>query len=120
VALWRYGFHPGQQRHRTADVILAIGCRFSDRVTSSYRPGVTFTIPVQTGPDRHRQFEIGRNYPSVGIVGDAKTTLQALAGALADRSRSTTAHRIFAELPQDLKAQWDEPASCAPLTTCDD
>ena len=39
------GSIPGNAVTRTADVILAIGCRFSDRVTSSYRPGVTFSIP---------------------------------------------------------------------------
>src|SRR6201999_2878108 len=78
------GSIPGNGVTRTADVILAVGCRFSDRVTSSYRPGVTFTIRgtklVQIDIDG---FEIGRNYPvEVGIVGDAKTSLQALAGAL--------------------------------------
>ena len=39
------GSIPGNGVTRTADVILAVGCRFSDRVTSSYRPGVTFNIP---------------------------------------------------------------------------
>ena len=36
------GSIPGNASTRDADVILAIGCRFSDRITSSYRPGVTF------------------------------------------------------------------------------
>jgi acetolactate synthase-1/2/3 large subunit len=114
------GSIPGNGVTRTADVILAVGCRFSDRVTSSYRPGVTFTIPgtklVQIDIDG---FEIGRNYPvEVGIVGDAKTTLQALAGALADRKPAFDyrATEYFAEL-QDLKAQWDE--HLRPMRTTD-
>src|SRR6476646_9152097 len=97
---------------RTADVILAVGCRFSDRITSSYRPGVTFTIPGT------KLVQIDIDGFEVGIVGDAKTTLQALAGALADRKpaidyRST---EYFAEL-QDLKAQWDE--HLRPMRTTD-
>ena len=62
-------------------MILAVGCRFSDRITSSYRPGVTFNIGtttqlVQIDIDG---FEVGKNYPvEIGIVGDAKTTLEDL------------------------------------------
>lgn len=62
----------------TADVLLAIGCRFADETTSSYRRGVSFNIPptrlihIDIDPA-----EIGKNYPcEVGIVGDAKTILQ--------------------------------------------
>ncbi|ART68233.1 acetolactate synthase [Mycobacterium dioxanotrophicus] len=114
------GSIPGNGVTRTADVILAVGCRFSDRITSSYRPGVTFSIPdtklVQIDIDG---FEIGRNYPvEVGVVGDAKSTLTALLQALAAIKpaldyRST---EYFAEL-QDLKAQWDE--HLRPMRTTD-
>ena len=81
------GSIPGNGVTRTADVILAVGCRFSDRITSSYRPGVTFNIPdtklIHIDIDG---FEIGRNYPvEVGIVGDAKTSLQALAARVGRR-----------------------------------
>jgi acetolactate synthase-1/2/3 large subunit len=105
---------------RSADVILAIGCRFSDRVTSSYRPGVTFNIPdtklIQIDIDG---FEIGRNYPvEVGIVGDAKTSLQALTNALAGERPALDyrASAYFAEL-QDLKSQWEE--HLRPMRTTD-
>ena len=78
------GSIPGNAVTRTADVILAVGCRFSDRITSSYKHGVTFNIPdtklVQIDIDG---FEIGRNYPvEVGIVGDAKSSLSSLLTAL--------------------------------------
>jgi acetolactate synthase-1/2/3 large subunit len=70
----------GNEVARNADVLLAVGCRFSDRVASSYRDGVTFSIPptklIQVDLD---PFEIGRNYPvEVGIVGDAKAVLDDL------------------------------------------
>jgi acetolactate synthase-1/2/3 large subunit len=104
----------------TADVILAVGCRFSDRVTSSYRPGVTFNIPdtklVQIDIDG---FEIGRNYPAeVGVVGDAKSSLATLLDELLEigpgEDFRTSAY--FAEL-QDLKRRWEE--HLAPMRTTD-
>jgi acetolactate synthase-1/2/3 large subunit len=105
------GSIPGNTLTRTADVILAVGCRFSDRVTSSYRPGVTFSIPdtklVQIDIDG---FEIGRNYPvEVGVLGDAKASLAELYRALIEirpaAEYRTTAY--FAELVE-LRQQWDE------------
>ncbi|MBD3215692.1 MAG: thiamine pyrophosphate-binding protein [Candidatus Lokiarchaeota archaeon] len=60
-----------------ADVLLAVGCRFADESSSSYKQGVSFSIPptklihVDIDPN-----EIGKNYPTeVGIVGDAKSVL---------------------------------------------
>jgi len=63
-----------------ADVLLAVGMRFADETTSSYRHGVTYAIP----PTRliHLDLdptEIGKNYPvEVGIVADARAGLAAL------------------------------------------
>ena len=105
------GSIPGNAVTRSADVILAVGCRFSDRITSSYRPGVTFNIPdtklVHIDIDG---FEIGRNYPvEVGIVGDAKSSLGVLRDLLVQKVPQSDyrATDYFAEL-QDLKRQWDE------------
>ena len=71
-----------------ADVILAIGCRFADETASSYKEGVSFSIPpsklIQIDVDPH---EIGKNYPvSVGIIGDAKACLQQINEELGDYS----------------------------------
>jgi acetolactate synthase-1/2/3 large subunit len=114
------GSIPGNAVTRSADVILAVGCRFSDRVTSSYRPGVTFDIPptklVQIDIDG---FEIGRNYPvEIGVVGDAKLSLGALGAAVAARSERPDykESEYFAEL-QDLQRQWEE--HLAPMRTTD-
>ncbi|KAF1018583.1 MAG: Acetolactate synthase isozyme 3 large subunit [Paracidovorax wautersii] len=89
-----------------ADVIVAVGCRFTDWSASSYAKGVTFAIPpsklIHIDIDLH---EIGKNYPvTVGIVSDAKHALahlvQALNGQTADRP----------DYMQDLaqqQAQWE-------------
>ncbi|PUA20617.1 acetolactate synthase [Glaciimonas sp. PCH181] len=105
------GSIPGNAMTREADVILAIGCRFSDRITSSYKPGVTFDIPksklIQIDIDG---FEIGKNYPAeVGIVGDAKAILTSLLNEI----RDLAAPRNYVESPmfkrlQLLKEQWLE------------
>jgi acetolactate synthase I/II/III large subunit len=105
------GSIPGNAMAREADVILCIGCRFSDRITSSYKPGVTFDIPksklIQIDIDG---FEIGKNYPvEVGIVGDAKAILSSLLCELRDLAepRDYRNSRAFGRL-QSLKKEWLE------------
>jgi acetolactate synthase I/II/III large subunit len=105
------GSIPGNACTREADVILAVGCRFSDRITSSYRPGVTFDIPktklIQIDIDG---FEIGKNYPvDVGIVGDAKNILSSILAELKDfgPGRDYNNSDGFARL-QTLKSEWLE------------
>ena len=75
-----WGEYPAQEAARNADVILALGCRFSDIHASSWLPGYTYNIPptklihVDIDPQ-----EIGRNYPTeLGIVGDAREVLRQL------------------------------------------
>jgi acetolactate synthase-1/2/3 large subunit len=72
----------------TADVILSVGCRFVDWSASSWRAGVTFSIPptrlIQLDIDPR---EIGKNYPvDVPLVGDARAGLADLLDALGSRS----------------------------------
>ena len=69
---------------RTADVILAVGTAFGEADCSSWNPAHTFAIPptrlIQIDIDPQ---EIGKIYPvEIGLVGDAKATLHALAAAL--------------------------------------
>jgi acetolactate synthase-1/2/3 large subunit len=75
-----WGEYPATEAARNADVILALGCRFSDIHCSSWVPGYTYNIPptrlihVDIDPQ-----EIGRNYPTeLGIVGDAREVLRQL------------------------------------------
>jgi acetolactate synthase I/II/III large subunit len=70
----------GNRLAATADVLLAVGTRFADETTSSYRAGASLTIPptqlihVDSDPT-----EIGKNYPAtVAIAADARATLDAM------------------------------------------
>lgn len=74
----RNGSFPATNASRNSDVLLAVGVKFCDRVSSAWIPGYSFTVPptkliqVDIDPD-----ELARNYPpSIGILGDAKTVLR--------------------------------------------
>lgn len=83
----QYCFHTGSKGTpiglkicRDADVILAIGTRFADETTCSYRKGVSFNFPdtklihIDIDPA-----EIGKNYKAdVGIVADLSDALYRL------------------------------------------
>jgi acetolactate synthase-1/2/3 large subunit len=110
------GFHGGSKGTtcgnaltREADVLLAVGMRFADESTSSYRHGVTYAIP----PTRliHLDLdptEIGKNYPvEVGIVADARAGLAALLEWLRANSvsRDYTTSDYFSHV-QQLREEW--------------
>ena len=74
------GTIPGNEVAKNCDVLLAVGARFADLTCSCYEKGVTYNIPptklIQVDID---PLEIGKNYPvELGIVGDAKATLNLL------------------------------------------
>jgi len=84
------GTSVGLKMTSTADVLLAVGCRFADETACSYRPGVAFSIPptklihVDIDP-----YEIGKNYPvEVGVVGDASVVLGDIADELSELTSS--------------------------------
>jgi len=101
----------GNRLASSADVLLAVGCRFADETTSSYKPGVSFSIPptklihVDMDPN-----EIGKNYPvEVGIEGDAKVVLSQILNALKDMMTK----RKYENLPyfkriQEVKREWEK------------
>jgi acetolactate synthase-1/2/3 large subunit len=124
-----YAFHPGNigslvgnELAKEADVILAVGVTFSDETTSSYVRGVTFNIPptklIHIDIDPH---EIGKNYPvEIGIVGDAKASLEMLYRALIELGvkrdwRSSQWYRRFKELKDRWFAEIEELRSKAPM-----
>lgn len=101
----------GNTLTREADVILAVGCRFTDRTASSFKRGITFNIPptklvhVDLDP-----YEIGKNYPvELGLVGDAKATLADLLTSLRAHSKPRDYQNspYFARI-QELKLAWQE------------
>jgi acetolactate synthase I/II/III large subunit len=99
----------GNELAASSDVLLSVGCRFTDWSASSYRKGVTFAIPpsklIQLDVDAR---EIGKNYPvAVSLVGDARAGLDDLLAALggaADRG-AYRATPYFEEI-QRRKAEW--------------
>ncbi len=100
----------GLQLTQQADVLLAVGCRFADETASSYRPGVSFSIPptklIHVDLD---ESEIGKNYPvTVGIVGDANAVLGQMAEALRERGPSDYAASEYVAQIQQLKQEWTE------------
>ncbi|RKY75139.1 thiamine pyrophosphate-binding protein [candidate division KSB1 bacterium] len=93
----------------TADVLLAVGCRFADETTSSYKQGTSFSIPptkvihIDIDPT-----EIGKNYPvEVGIVGDAKAVLAAIVELVKSLQQKSDyrSNSYFKEI-QQLKKEW--------------
>lgn len=69
----RSGTHAAARATREADVVVAIGARFSDNHTANWRAGMIYDVPrtkiVQVDVD---PFEIGRNYAvELGVLSDA-------------------------------------------------
>ena len=90
-----------------ADVILSVGCRFVDWSASSWRAGVTFSIPptrlIQLDIDPR---EIGKNYPvTVPLLADAKAGLADLLEALGPGSGADAYRSEIASLRQTWMAQ---------------
>ena len=97
----------GLEMTANADVILAVGCRFADESASSYKQGISFSIPptklIQIDIDPH---EIGKNYPAaIGIVGDAKSTLNQIIDSLGDYQKEYGKTEYFSKM-QNEKKKW--------------
>ena len=106
------GSIPGNNTAANADVIMSLGCRFTDWSASSYRKGVTFSIPdaklIQVDIDPR---EIGKNYPAeVGIAADCKLVLaDILAGISGDQAqRAREARASYLNTIQGLKQEWEK------------
>jgi len=105
-----WGTMPANKATREADVILAIGTRFSETDSSSWLNGYTFSIPptklIQIDID---PYEIGKYYPvELGIIGDAKTVLKQIIERI---SEITQKARVKHEWLNNLllaKKQWTE------------
>ncbi|MGH2523735.1 MAG: thiamine pyrophosphate-binding protein, partial [Anaerolineales bacterium] len=102
--------HCGNQLASTADVLLAVGCRFVDWTSSSFRQGVTYTIPptklIHLDID---PAEIGKNYPAeIGLVADAKAGLADLLDAVRQVGKAKDYRSgPYFEAIQTQKTEWD-------------
>ncbi len=107
----QYCFHTGSKGTpvglkicREADVILALGTRFADETTCSYRKGVSFNFPdtklIHVDLDTA---EIGKNYlADVGIVADLTDTVIRLNNSLVDYKINNS----YLKEIKDLRAEW--------------
>lgn len=110
-AVGQTGTTCGNSITASADVVMSVGCRFTDWSASSYAKGVSFSIPpgklIHIDLDHH---EIGKNYPTeVGIVADARATLEAMLSMISDlESKKAVARRDrFLADVQKAKADWE-------------
>jgi acetolactate synthase-1/2/3 large subunit len=91
-----------------ADIILAVGTAFGEADCSSWSPKHTFSVPpsqiIQIDIDPE---EIGKIYPvAVGIVGDAKVTLQELIDRAKQARRPETTITSQAKVIGERKQAW--------------
>ncbi len=109
-AVGQTGTTCGNSITASADVVISVGCRFTDWSASSYAKGVSFSIPP--GKLIHIDLdprEIGKTYPTeVGIVADAKVALEALLALLsdADSKKALSKREKFLADVAKAKADW--------------
>jgi len=110
-AVGQTGTSCGNKITASADVVMSVGCRFTDWSASSYRKGASFSIPpgklIHIDIDHH---EIGKNYPTeVGIVADARATLEAILASISKQQSTRTLSRkeIFLGDIRAAKAEWE-------------
>ena len=106
------GSVPGNKTAANADVVMSLGCRFTDWSASSYRKGVTFSIPdaklIQVDIDPR---EIGKNYPAeVGIVADCKLVLSDILSGISDEQarKARESRASYLAGVAALKVEWEE------------
>lgn len=99
----------GNHLASTADVILAIGTRFAEQTSSSFKDGASFTpastkfLHIDVDPR-----EIGKNYPvEVGVVSDAKTAIGLLIEAINERDAKLPDRDTYLAEVASQRAQWD-------------
>ena len=80
---------PGLELTRNADLIIAVGCRFTEWTSQSFKTGKSFdftkTKLIHIDIDMR---EIGKNYPvDIGIMGDAKTCMKVIFEKIKNKTR---------------------------------
>lgn len=105
----RNGTYAANKAARSADLVLALGTRFDDRATSSWIPGVTYSIPparlvhVDIDPQ-----EFGRNYqPELAVISDTAEFAAGLLGVLAPQPGEPERWPGWAAETLAWKRQWE-------------
>ncbi|MEJ8476809.1 thiamine pyrophosphate-binding protein [Roseibium algae] len=109
-AVGQTGTTCGNKITASADVVISVGCRFTDWSSSSYAKGVSFSIPgaklIHIDLDPR---EIGKNYETeVGIIADAKVALQSMLDMIsdADEQKMFAMRETFQADVEKAKADW--------------
>lgn len=109
-AVGQTGTTCGNSITAAADVVISVGCRFTDWSASSYAKGVSFSFPpsklIHIDLDPR---EIGKTYPTeVGIVADAKVTLQAMVAMIteSDANAMLADREVFRAEVAEAKEKW--------------
>jgi acetolactate synthase-1/2/3 large subunit len=92
-----------------ADVVMSLGCKFTDWSASSWRKGVSFSIPdsklIHVDIDPR---EIGKNYPvEVGIVADISLALEDMNAGISDE-QARKAYEKRSQHHDRLASLWAE------------
>ncbi|MBV9405409.1 MAG: thiamine pyrophosphate-binding protein, partial [Acidobacteriaceae bacterium] len=103
-----WGTRAANETTREADVILAIGTGFGEADCSSWNEKFTFAIPpsklIQIDIDPQ---EIGKIYPvEIGIVGDAKATLQDFICSIRKKQLKSRSNGARASELENRKQAW--------------
>lgn len=113
-AVGRSGTECAARATREADLIIAVGARFSDNHSANWRKGAIYDldatklVQVNVDPD-----EIGRNYPvELGLVGDGAAFLEDL---LAATDGSADAYKDWVGRVAGFRDEWR--ASIQPVLT---
>lgn len=89
-----------------ADLILALGCKFSSTATNNYKAINKETKIIQVDIDPER---IGKNYPvEAGIVGDVRNALKGLIEELKKEALDNTEREKFAERITKDRQKWQK------------
>jgi acetolactate synthase-1/2/3 large subunit len=104
----RSGSGAADRATREADLLIAIGARFSDNHTSNWRAGKVYDLPVQKLVQVDIDLaEVARNYPvAVGISADARTFLEDLTAAA--RSRAMPDRSAWLDCIERYRRDWEE------------
>lgn len=118
-AVGQTGTTSGNSITASADVVVSVGCRFTDWSASSYAKGVSFSIPP--GKLIHIDLdprEIGKTYPTeVGIVADAKVALEAILAMISASDSKKALAKRAGFVADVLKAKADWRAQVLPRET---
>ena len=101
----------GNTMAKEADVVMSLGCKFTDWSSSSWRKGVSFSIPesklIHVDIDPR---EIGKNYPvEVGIVADIAFALEDIDAGISDGQAQKSCQRRTLQHDRLVKlwAEWN-------------